>query len=129
MDVEEFYKNCDWKNFEKLVCDILELHNYTSFHNVNLTINHERRQFDVLGMKNNTCLAIDCKKWDNKKSRSAKLKEAVLTQKNRCKILKSLLGKKVLPLIVTFSEDSIIEYEGVNIVPLRALNDYILNLF
>lgn len=119
---------CTWKEFEQIIKEILELHNYTSYWNVNLTIAGKRRQYDVVGLKNNHALIIDCKKWCNKRSKKSKLIESVNLHKERCKMFKQLFDKNIIPLIVTHKEDSIIEHDNVYIVPVYKFNDYLLKL-
>jgi Restriction endonuclease len=116
----------DWQDFEKFVSNILELHNFISFWNVNLTINGSRRQFDVIARKNNSFIGIDCKFWDNKKSKKSGLVKSAKLQKDRCLLITHLFGLNIIPLIVTNKEDLCGCFEGINIVPLNKLNNYLL---
>lgn len=115
-----------WIEFEKFITGILELHNFESFWNVNLTIGGIRRQFDVIARKNNDIVGIDCKFWDNKKSKKTSLINSAVKQKERCLLFKDLFGLTITPLIVTNKEDLCGEYENINIVPLNKLNNYLL---
>ncbi|MBN1923774.1 MAG: restriction endonuclease [Nanoarchaeota archaeon] len=128
MELLQQLQKCSWKEFEKLISEVLELHNYTTYWNVNVTINGVRRQFDVIANRNNYSLIIDCKKWCNKKSKASALRNAVIKHKKRCDFYGQLLQKKVIPLIVTYAEDDIKVHDGVCIVPLQMLNNFILEL-
>lgn len=122
-------ENCNWKGFEQAVSEILELHNFASFWNVNITIGGLRRQFDIIANSNNETLLVECKKWSNKKSKVSALKNAVLEHKKRTELYKNLFNKKATPVLITYNEEPIIFHEGVYIVPLARLNDFLLNLF
>lgn len=126
MQLLQQLKDCDWRSFEQLISEVLELHNYSTHWNVNLTINKVRRQFDIIASKGSTALLIDCKKWNNKKSKVAALKNAVLKHKERCAFYAELFQKELIPIIITYCEEPIFYHEGVYIVPLHKLNDFIL---
>jgi hypothetical protein len=117
----------NWSNFEKFVSEVLELHHFDSYWNVNLTVGGVRRQFDVIAKKNNEILGIDCKFWDNKKSKKSGLINSVKKQKERCLIAAKLFGINITPLIVTNKEDLCGCFEDTSIVPLNKLNNYLLN--
>jgi hypothetical protein len=116
-----------WADFEKFVSEVLKLHNFESFWNVNVTINGSRRQFDIIARKNNDIIGIDCKFWDNKKTKAGRLVDSALKQKERCLLLDGLFGLTIIPLIVTNKEDLCGEFENINIVPLNKLNNYLLD--
>jgi len=118
----------NWKGFEKLVSEVLELHHFDSYWNVNLTISGVRRQFDIIARKNDDIIGIDCKQWNAKKTKSSALISSARKQKDRCLMLGSLFGLKcITPLIITQNEDLCGEFEGINIVPLGKLNSYLLD--
>lgn len=116
----------DWQEFELLVKNALEEHYFESYWNVNLTLAGKRRQFDIIARKRNDVLGIDCKFWDNKKTKASALIICAQKQKERCLIAESLFGIKIVPLIVTDREDLCGEFEGICIVPLDKLRDYLL---
>jgi hypothetical protein len=49
-----------------------------------------------------------------------------LKQKERCLLLAKLFKLEAIPLIVTNKEDLCGSFEGINIVPLNKLNNYLL---
>ncbi|MFA5303641.1 MAG: hypothetical protein WC393_03840 [Candidatus Nanoarchaeia archaeon] len=117
----------DWKSFEKFIAQVLELHNFKSFWNVNLTLNGIRRQFDVVARKGSVIIGIDCKFWDNKKTKKCGLVSSAIKQKERCLLLNDLFGLNITSLIVTNKEDLCGCFENINIVPLNRLNSYLLD--
>jgi hypothetical protein len=117
----------DWLDFEKFVSEVLELHHFDSFWNVNITITGIRRQFDIIARKNDEIIGIDCKLWDNKKTKKSSLVNSAKKQKDRCLLLAQLFGLAITPLIITNKEDLCGEFENINIVPLNRLNSYLLD--
>lgn len=128
MQLDAKFKDCDWKKFEQLISEVLKLHDYETFWNVNLTINKKRRQFDVVANKPSHSLLIECKKWCNKKSKISGLKTAVVKHKKRCEFYKQLMNTEVIPLIVIYKEEPIKFHKKIFIVPLNKLNNFILGL-
>ena len=121
-------ENCDWKDFEQIISEVFETHNYKSFWNVNLTINGKRWQFDVVSVKNAKHLLIECKKWGNKKSRLSALRNAAVKHKEKCGFYKEFVNQDVLPVIIIYNDECVKELENVYVVPLNKLNDFILGL-
>ncbi|MFA5333672.1 MAG: hypothetical protein WC376_04200 [Candidatus Nanoarchaeia archaeon] len=117
----------DWIDFEKFVSQVLELHNFKSFWNVNLTLNGLRRQFDVVARKGGVVIGIDCKAWNNKRTKKSGLVSSAIKQKERCLLLNDVFGVRAIPLIVTNKEDLCGSFEDINIVPLDRLNSYLLD--
>ncbi|MDD2678303.1 MAG: restriction endonuclease [Candidatus Nanoarchaeia archaeon] len=128
MELLKLLENCDWQEFEKLVSEILRVHDYAVHHNTNLTINKIRRQFDIIAHKKNYSLVVDCKKWRNKKTRVNALMKAAEKHAERCSFLGKIFDKKIMPAIITYAEEPIMNHCGVFIVPLNKLNDFILGL-
>ena len=126
MNLVEELQSCTWQGFEKIISEVLTLHNFSSYWNVNVTIDKTRRQFDVVANKKNYSLLIECKKWCNKKSKVSALKKAVEKHKKRCKFYGQLFCKKVIPLIVTYNEEPVTFHNGVFIVSINKLNSFSL---
>ena len=126
MELMKQLQDCGWKTFEQLITEVFERHHYASFWNVNLTIEGRRRQYDIIAVKGDKCVIVDCKKWDNRISRVSALKTAVEKHKQRCQFYNLLMQKTVTPVIITYNEEPILEYEHTYIVPLNRLNDFLL---
>jgi Holliday junction resolvase-like predicted endonuclease len=140
-DIEKIVEEIDWKEFEELVMKILEEHNFHPFHNFRFRMNR-LYEIDVLATKNDLVLGIDCKQWNKGRYKKTSLKYAVKTQKERMKKFQKMLNKnvitkdilnlpektKIIPLIVTWFEEDLIEYEKVFIVPIWKLNQFLLSL-
>ncbi|KYK35682.1 MAG: hypothetical protein AYK18_02855 [Theionarchaea archaeon DG-70] len=140
-NIEKIVEEIDWKDFEELVMKILEEHNFLPYHNFRFKI-ERLHEIDILGVKGNLVLGIDCKQWNRGRYKKSGLKKAVKTQKYRLKQFKKMLNKdaltqdilnlpeksKFIPLIVTWFEEDLIEEENVFIVPIWKFNQFLLNL-
>lgn len=139
--IEKIVEGIDWKEFEELVMKILEKHDFQSYHNFRFKM-ARLYEIDVLGVKENLVLGIDCKQWNKGRYKKSGLKKTVAIQKDRLKQFKELLSKdiitqdilnlpqklKTIPLIVTWFEEDLIEHENVFIVPIWKFNQFLLNL-
>ncbi len=139
--IENIIQKIDWKEFEKLIAEILKKHDF-SVHN-NFRFKTDRRfEIDVLAIRNKTSLLIDCKQWGRGRYKKTGLKYSVKEQKERVKQLKKFLKNnpmaqtklkikkttKFTPLIVTWFEEDLIKHEEVFVVPIWKFNQFLLNL-
>ncbi len=141
--IEEIIEEIDWKDFEELVTKILEKHDFNTHHNFRFKTGR-RYEIDVLGIRNEIILLIDCKQWGRGRYKKSALKNATNNQKQRTKQLKRFLknniiaqnklkitklsGTKFITLIVTWLEEDLIEHENVLIVPIWKFNEFLLNI-
>jgi len=139
--IEKIVEEIDWKEFEEFVIKILEEHDFHSFHNFRFKTKNIY-EIDILAIKNNLALVIDCKQWNRGRYKKSGLKNAVVTQKWRVSELKKILKKniptrdflnlsekpKLIPLIVTWFEEDLTKYQNVLVVPIWKFNQFLLNL-
>jgi glycyl-tRNA synthetase beta subunit len=139
--IEKIVKEIDWKEFEKLISEILKKHDFSTQNNFRFKTNR-RFEIDVLAVKEETSLLIDCKQWKRGRYKKTGLKYAVKEQKERVKQLKKFLKKNpmaqtklkiiktknFIPLLVTWFEEELLEHEKVFIVPIHKFNEFLLNL-
>jgi len=140
-EIEKIIGKIDWKEFEKLVSKILKKHDFETHHNFRFKTNR-RYEIDIVAVKKKILLAIDCKQWGRGRYKKTGLKYAIQDQKERVKQLKKFLknnlvaksklkiskGVKFVPLIITWFEEDLIEYENIFIVPVWKFNSFLLNL-
>jgi len=140
-EIEKIIKEIDWKEFEKLIAEILKKHDFNVHNNFRFKTNR-RFEIDVLAIRHKTTLLIDCKQWGRGRYKKTGLKYSVKEQKERTKQLKKFLKNnpiaqvklnikktvKFIPLIVTWFEEELVEHENVFIVPLWKLNEFLLTL-
>jgi hypothetical protein len=140
-EIEKILKEIDWKDFEKLISEILKKHDFKVQNNFRFRANR-RFEVDVLAVRSKISLLIDCKKWGRGRHKKTGLKYAIQDQKERVKQLKKFLKdnpiaqnqlktqktKKFIPLIITWFEEDLIEHEDVFIIPIWKFNNFLLNL-
>jgi len=141
--IEQIIEEIDWKDFEELVTEILEKHDFKTHHNFRFKT-ERRYEIDVLGIRNDIILLIDCKQWGKGRYKKSALKNAINHQKQRTEQLKTFLKNNIIaqaklkitrlakttfiPLIVTWLEEDLIEYENVLIVPIWKFNEFLLDM-
>ncbi|HJU58524.1 MAG TPA: hypothetical protein VJ583_02145 [Nitrososphaeraceae archaeon] len=122
-DIQECSKILSWKDFEHFTCELLSLFEYST--RLNIVLSKPRAQLDVIGIKNNFAITIDCKHWkyNNKTSLS------IYTEKQIRRTLLWLQREKkitkVLPMIITLHPSNFGFINGVPIVPILSLKSFL----
>ncbi|MEM0053884.1 MAG: restriction endonuclease [Nitrososphaeria archaeon] len=115
-----------WQEFENFVEKILIEYGYKTFKSFRLK--RPRLEVDVLALKRDFGLVVDCKQWRKSLSYSA-LNSIVMKQVERAKIIllkeRVLLQNKFLiPIIVTLYPSPIKFVNGVPIVPVEMFKSF-----
>lgn len=139
-EIEKIVGEIDWKEFEELVSKILKKHDFETHHNFRFKTKR-RYEIDIVAVKKKILLAIDCKQWGRGRYKKTGLKYAIQDQKERVKQLKKFLKNnlvaelmkiskriKLIPLIITWFEEDLLEHENVFIVPVWKFNSFLLDL-
>ncbi len=141
-EIEEIINEVSWKEFEEMVGEIIKTHDYNVYNCFRFKTNRNY-EIDLVCVKENIILNIDCKQWDRGRYKNTGLKYAVSEQKNRvCELVKFLkrnvISKKILgielkktkfiPLIVTWFEEDLKKYDEVIVVPVWKLNEFLLDI-
>ena len=119
--IDEVSRLLDWQDFESLAAEILEKRDFETTRNVILT--KPRMQIDVIGIKSDIAILIDCKHWNNM-TQSA-LQSAVKKQIERTKqyISKENI-KAAIPAIVTLYQHDLQFIDRVPIIPIHQLDSF-----
>ena len=119
--IDEISQILDWKDFEALVSEILEVREFDVTRN--LTLTKPRMQIDVIGIKAGVALLIDCKHW--KRLSYSALESAVNKQIERTKhyVIKEKV-RGALPAIVTLYQEEIKFIKKVPIIPIFQLDSF-----
>lgn len=138
--IEEIIEEIDWREFEELVSEIFQKHDFKTYHNFRFKTKR-RYEIDIIAVRNDIILLIDCKQWSKGRYKKSALKQAVKTQVQRTrefeKFLKNNLiarkklrikSEKFIPLIITWLEENLIEHKNTFIIPVWKLNLFLLNL-
>ena len=119
--IDEISQILDWKDFEALVSEILELREFDVTRN--LTLTKPRMQIDVIGTKAGVAILIDCKHW--KRLSNSALETAVNKQIERTKhyVTKEKV-RAALPAIVTLYQEEVKFINKVPIIPIFQLDSF-----
>lgn len=121
---EKAASSLTWKDFERFCAQLLRASGYAVRENVYLS--HPRAQIDLVATGPLFIINLDCKHWQRAPSRSA-LEGFALAQLRRSRLLRRSLNdqKPIISAILSFSESAGNFVEGVAVVPLRTLRDFL----
>lgn len=118
--IDEVSRSLGWKDFESLAAEILDASDFETTRNLVLT--KPRMQIDVVGVKSDVAILIDCKHW--KRSSQSALENAVKKQIERTKrFLKTENVKTAIPAIVTLHQE-VRFIDKVPIIPIFQLSSF-----
>lgn len=92
------------------------------------TRNRQRRQYDVVAKKNGRTLLVECKRWSGGRYRLSALMQAVRQHRERALFYTSVTDGDAVPVIVMLIDEEIRVFEGVPLVPVHRLNEFINEL-
>jgi len=119
--IDEVSRSLDWKDFESLAAEILEASEFETTRNLILT--KPRMQIDVVGVKSDVAILIDCKHW--KRASHSSLEKAVKKQIERTKrFLKTENVKIAIPAIVTLYQEELMFIDKVPVIPIFQLSSF-----
>ena len=120
--IEEASRDVDWKDFEGLVAEILELKNFEVTRNFRMK--KPTMEIDVVGLRLDTAVLIDCKHW--KRMSNSALEKIVLKQIERVKHYVGTINENMAaPVIVTLYQETIKFVNRVPIVPIMQFSSFI----
>ncbi len=121
--MEGLSKMLTWDEFEKLTAFIMEKNGFI----VNLNYRIDRKEIDVLAHNDRYLIGIDCKHW--KRMGRPAIGRAAQMQKNRVRLaLRFFKELRGIAVIVTLYESSYIEVDGVPVVPINKLINFLNDL-
>ena len=124
--IEEVSECLDWRDFEGLVSQILLENGFEVEKNVILT--KPRMEIDVVGVKLNVVILIDCKHW--KRMSDSALNEIVRKQVNWVRrYANEICDVMTVPVIVTLHQEQISFVNKVPIVPIIQLSSFLDELY
>lgn len=128
--IEDTVRDINWQEFESFVATVFKENDFDVFQNFRFKTK-SNYEIDILSVKDNFVIAVDCKQWGRGRYKKTAIRESVSKQLKRVKELKKvLIGEniRILPLLVTLFEEDIIEHKKVWIIPVWKLNEFLLNL-
>jgi len=119
--IDEISRMLEWQDFESLAAEILEKRDFDTTKNV--IMKSPRIQIDVVGIKSDIAILIDCKHWSN--MNQSALQEAVKKQVIRTKqFVSKHKVKGAVPAIVTLYQHSVQFIDKVPIIPIHQLDSF-----
>ncbi|MDI9610341.1 MAG: hypothetical protein QFX36_03325 [Archaeoglobales archaeon] len=118
-----------WQDLEAEVKKICEEHRFkTSFHHF-FKDELGRAEIDVVAERGNILLCLDAKLYSGHRYRVSQLKKEAEKHAERCKRFSKLVGKRAVPIIISFIDDNIYFHEGCIIVPFGSLNYFLAEIY
>ncbi|WP_230739202.1 restriction endonuclease [Methanooceanicella nereidis] len=117
-----------WQEFEEYIRDVLSHHDFVVKFRKVFKTPERGYQIDVVGLRNDLCLCIDCKKYGRGRHRSSSLKTEAKKHYDRCVAHEEAFDVRSIPIIVTWLDDNLMIENGCVFVPSHMLNDFLLNL-
>ncbi|MCP8316906.1 MAG: restriction endonuclease [archaeon] len=129
--IDEVSKVLSWKDFEEFISVIMAYNGYKVHHNFRLK--HPRIEIDVLAIRDERGLAIDCKHWRRSMGLSSISKVAEAQIKRAEKIMMSEEAKRfnlsyVIPIIVTLYSEQVFFVSKVPVVPIDKFSNFLNEL-
>jgi Holliday junction resolvase-like predicted endonuclease len=129
-----------WQEFEKMAVYALNMNGYTTIKNLHFRHNSKRWELDAIGYKSPNIICVDCKQYHLGLYPTA-LKKMVTSQIKRVEAFAQALSisqierycpkwpqAKFIPAILSLTEGSPKIFDGVPIVPVMQLQDFISQL-
>ncbi|MBC7130868.1 restriction endonuclease [Candidatus Bathyarchaeota archaeon] len=139
-DIERVCCTLDWKEFEKVAVLAFESNGYDIIKNLRFKEAEHRWEIDVVGFRKPFIVCVDCKHWLRGVYPSA-LKQIVEKQVRRVEALAHAIASlseklplkgwcfaKLVPVILSLVPSRFKIYEGVPVVPVFQLQDFLLQL-
>lgn len=122
-DIQECSKLLSWKDFEYFTSELLNLFEYNT--KVNIVLSKPRVQLDVIGIKNNFAITIDCKHWKYNNNTTLSIYAEKQKRRSLLWLNRQMTITTVLPIIITLFSSDFRFIQGVPIVPIVALKSFL----
>jgi queuine/archaeosine tRNA-ribosyltransferase len=122
-DIQECSKLLSWKDFEYLTCELLSLFEYKT--SVNIVLSKPRAQLDVIGIKNDFAITIDCKHWRNNNKTTLTVYAEKQIRRTMLWLQREKKITKALPMIITLNNSIFKFIKGVPVVPILTLKSFL----
>jgi Holliday junction resolvase-like predicted endonuclease len=117
-----------WQEFEERVRDALDSAGYRIEFRRVFKSDGKRHEVDVIAHKFDHCILIDAKRYGKSRYRTSSLKSEAKKHFNRCRAFETVFKCTVIPVLVSWIDDSLVFQEGCFIVPFEKLQDFVNNV-
>ena len=137
-DLEDILEGVDWQEFEIFISEIFAANEFKVKRNFRFKTTN-KFEIDLLCIKDNYILCVDCKQWRRGRNKNSNFKNAVKKQEKRVDELKKFLKNNIIAkrslkikkqkyysLVVSLFEENILKENETYIVPSSKLNSFLL---
>jgi hypothetical protein len=122
-DIQECSKLLSWKDFEYFTSELLSLFEYHT--KVNIILSKPRAQLDVIGIKNDFAITIDCKHWKYSNKTTLTIYAEKQIKRTRLWLEREKKITQALPMIITLDNAMFKFIKGVPVVPILTLKSFL----
>ncbi len=122
-DIHECSKVLSWKDFENFTSELLTMFEYTT--RVNIVLSKPRAQLDVVGIKKDFAITIDCKHWKQSNKTTLTIFAEKQIRRTMLWLQREKKITKAIPLILTLDNVFFKLINGVPIVPILKLKSFL----
>jgi len=122
-DIHECSKVLSWKDFENFTSELLTMFEYTT--RVNIVLSKPRAQLDVVGIKKDFAITIDCKHWKQSNKTTLTIFAEKQIRRTMLWLQREKKITKAIPLIITLDNVFFKLINGVPIVPVLKLKSFL----
>lgn len=122
-DIQECSKLLSWKDFEYFTSELLSLFEYQT--KVNIILSKPRAQLDVIGIKNDFAITIDCKHWKYSNKTTLTIYAEKQIRRTMLWLEREKKITQALPIIITLDNATFKFINGVPVVPILTLKSFL----
>ena len=122
-DIQECSKLLSWKDFEYFTSELLSLFEYQT--KVNIILSKPRAQLDVIGIKNDFAITIDCKHWKYSNKTTLTIYAEKQIRRTMLWLEREKKITQALPMIITLDNAIFKFINGVPVVPILTLKSFL----
>ncbi len=118
-----------WQEFERIIKEVCDFHGFKTSFRVVFKDSEGKSEIDVVAERFQIVLCIDAKFYSAKRYRASQLRKEAKKHVKRCKRYSKIKRCNVVPVVVSFIDDSINFHEGCIVVPFDCFNDFLENIY
>ena len=122
-DIQECSKVLSWKDFEYFTSELLTMFEYST--KVNIVLSKPRAQLDIIGIKNDFAITIDCKHWKYSNKTTLTIYAEKQIRRTMLWLEREKKITQALPMIITLDNAIFKFINGVPVVPILTLKSFL----
>jgi restriction endonuclease len=122
-DIEQISKKLTWRDFEALTSKILKLSGYNTA--VHVTFSKPRMEIDVIGMKSQLAITVDCKHWNHGSISMPSFYVRRQIERTKILLVKGSNISYAIPIILTLHSTTVRLINGTPIVPITQFKSFL----